>query len=57
MGYSLYFQVFLGENYLIFEICQKPAYFLFAKMALLSNFFQVFPVLEVYNFELDVHWA
>jgi hypothetical protein len=32
-------------------ICQKPAYFLSAQMALLSTFFQMFIVLGMYNFD------
>jgi glutathione S-transferase len=32
-------------------ICQKPAHFLSAQMALVSTFFQMFIVLGMYNFE------
>ena len=31
-------------------ICQKPAHFLSAQMALVSTFFQMFIVLGMYNF-------
>ena len=31
-------------------ICQKPAHFLSAQMALVSTFFQIFIVLGMYNF-------
>ena len=31
--------------------CQKPAHFLSAEMALMSTFFQVFLVLEMYDFD------
>ena len=31
-------------------ICQKPAHFLSAQMALLSSFLEVFIVLGMYNF-------
>ena len=33
-------------------ICQKPAHFLSAKMALVSTFFQMFIVLGMYNFDI-----
>ena len=47
MGYySLIFQ-----SYLMYSlICQKPAHFLSAQMALVSNFFQMFIVHGMYNF-------
>ena len=32
-------------------ICQKPVLFLSAPMALISNFFEMFTVLGMYNFE------
>ena len=35
-------------------ICQKPAHFLSAQMALVSTFFQMFIVLGMYNFGLSV---
>ena len=33
-------------------ICQKPAQFLSAKMALVSTFLQMFIVLGIYNFDM-----
>ena len=35
-------------------ICQKPAHFLSAQMALVSTFFQMFIVLGMYNFGLPI---
>ena len=37
-------------------ICQKPAHFLYAQMALVSTFFQMCKVLEMYNFDVNVKW-
>ena len=34
-------------------VCQKPAHFLSAQMALLSTFFQMFIVPGMYNFAID----
>ena len=36
-------------------ICQKPAHFLSAQMALVSTFFQIFIVLGMYNFKYLVN--
>ena len=36
------------------EICQKPAHFLSAQMALVSTFFQMFIVIGMYNFAPDL---
>ena len=39
------------QFYLMYRlICQKPAHFVSAKMALVSTFFQMFIVLEMYKF-------
>ena len=38
-------------------ICQKPAHFLSAQMALVSTFFQMFIVLGMYNFDLLVKFV
>ena len=35
-------------------ICQKPAHFLSAQMALVSTFFQMFIVLGMYNFDSGI---
>ena len=41
------------QFYLMYRlICQKPANFLSAQMALVSTFFQIFIVLGMYNFGL-----
>ena len=40
------------QFYLMYRlICQKPAHFLSAQMALVSTFFQMFTVLGMYDFE------
>jgi hypothetical protein len=35
-------------------ICQKPAHFLCAQMALVSTFFQMFIVIGMYNFDVYI---
>ena len=35
-------------------ICQKPAHFLSAKMALVSTFYQMFVLLGMYNFGIQM---
>ena len=47
--YCLRFQVFLDVHL----IWQKPAHFLSTQMAVLTNLFQVFIVLVMYNFAQD----
>ena len=43
------------QSYLMYRlICQKPAYSLSAQMALVSTFFQMFLVLGMYNFGLNL---
>ena len=37
-------------------ICQKPAHFLSAQMALVSTFFQMFIELGMYNFDARIIW-
>ena len=36
-------------------ICQEPAHFLSAQMALVSTFFQMFIVIGMYNFDCTLH--
>ena len=51
--FCLIFQFYL--MYML--ICQKPAHFLSAQMALVSSFFQMFIVLGMYNFALPVNFS
>ena len=58
LSYKLHFRK-LGLNsglqyclrFQVLRICQKKAHFLSAQLAVLSNFFQVFKVLGMYNFD------
>jgi len=38
-------------------ICQKPAHFLSAQMALVSTFLKMFIVLEMYNFDSSLPFS
>ena len=47
--------ILFNISVLLDVICQKPAHFLSAQMALVSTFFQMFIVLGVYNFAFIIH--